>query len=76
MLLGCCEFGKNRKGKDFETGGFGNGKVAGFVAEIGEGLLKMQRLRVVDFRREALEREIFAESIALFCANSELIIDV
>jgi hypothetical protein len=75
-LLRFGEFGIDGKGKYLAAGGFGYGKVAGLVAEIGEGFLEVQGNRIVDFRGNAAGAEVFAKVVAITGADRELIVDV
>ena len=50
VLLHFGEFWIDGQGEHLPTGGFGCGKVALLVAEIGEGFLEVQRNRIVNLR--------------------------
>jgi len=76
VLLGVGQLGEDREGEDFPAGLFGDGKVAGLVAEVGEGFLQVETERVIDFARDAGLCEQFPQFVAALSTNRELIVDV
>src|ERR1041385_722981 len=64
-LLRFCEFGINRQRESFRGGALRLGKRSGFVTEIRETLLPVQRNRVIHFRADALFPEMIHQAVAM-----------
>ena len=76
LLLVVAEFGVDGQGEDFGGGAFGVGEVAGFVAEVFERGLQVERNGVVDFAADLLGGEVVAQSVAARGADDVLVEDV
>ncbi len=76
LLLVFAEFGEDGQGEDFAGGAFCLGEVALGVAEGLEGLLQVERDRVVDLRADFAGGEEFAQGVAASGADHILVPDM
>ena len=76
LLFVFAEFGVDGEGEDFLGGSFGDGEVAGLVAEVGEGLLLVEGEGVVDLGADAVGGEVGAEVVAARGADDVLVEDM
>ena len=76
LLLVVAELGVDGQGEDFGGGLFGVGEVAGFVAEVFERGLQVERDGIVDLAADAQGSEMVAELVAAWRADDVLVEDV